>query len=33
VIGFAGYGEQYLGIHINQTLTGIAIGGAEGRHA
>lgn len=27
VIGFNGYGEQYRGVHVNQTLTGIAIGG------
>jgi len=26
VLGFNSYGEQYLGIHVNQTLTGIAIG-------
>ena len=26
VIGFNSYGEQYRGVHINQTLTGIAIG-------
>ena len=26
VIGFNGYGEQYRGVHVNQTLTGIAIG-------
>ncbi len=26
VVGFNGYGEQYGGVHINQTLTGIAIG-------
>jgi len=26
VIGFSSYGEQYLGVHVNQTLTGIAIG-------
>jgi hypothetical protein len=26
VTGFNSYGEQYLGIHVNQTLTGIAIG-------
>ena len=26
VVGFSTYGEQYGGIHINQTLTGIAIG-------
>ena len=28
VIGFNCYGEQYRGVHINQTLTGIAIGAA-----
>jgi hypothetical protein len=27
VIGFSTYGEQYNGIHINQTFTGLAIGG------
>ncbi|MBU4263240.1 MAG: FIST C-terminal domain-containing protein [Proteobacteria bacterium] len=27
-IGFSSYGEQFHGIHINQTLTGIAIGAA-----
>ena len=27
VIGFSTYGEQYDGIHVNQTFTGIAIGG------
>lgn len=26
VIGFNSYGEQYRGVHVNQTLTGIAIG-------
>lgn len=26
VVGFSTYGEQFCGIHINQTLTGIAIG-------
>lgn len=26
VLGFNTYGEQFLGIHVNQTLTGIAIG-------
>ena len=26
VVGFSTYGEQYLGVHINQTITGIAIG-------
>jgi hypothetical protein len=25
-VGFSTYGEQYCGVHINQTLTGIAIG-------
>lgn len=29
-VGFSTYGEQYLGVHINQTFTGIAIG-APGR--
>ena len=29
-VGFSTYGEQYAGVHINQTLTGIAIGGGEG---
>ncbi|MGZ6616400.1 MAG: nitric oxide-sensing protein NosP [Solirubrobacteraceae bacterium] len=28
VVGFSSYGEQYCGVHVNQTLTGIAIGGA-----
>lgn len=27
-IGFSTYGEQYRGLHVNQTLTGIAIGAA-----
>jgi hypothetical protein len=27
-VGFATYGEQYRGVHVNQTFTGIAIGGA-----
>lgn len=26
-VGFSTYGEQYWGVHVNQTLTGIAIGG------
>jgi hypothetical protein len=26
VVGFSSYGEQHLGVHVNQTLTGIAIG-------
>jgi hypothetical protein len=28
VVGFNSYGEQYHGVHVNQTLTGIAIGSA-----
>ncbi|MBC7859368.1 MAG: FIST C-terminal domain-containing protein [Burkholderiaceae bacterium] len=33
VVGFSSYGEQYGGVHINQTLTGIAIGrSVEERH-
>lgn len=30
VVGFNTYGEQFMGIHINQTLTGIAIGAQVG---
>ena len=26
VIGFQTYGEQYRSMHVNQTLTGVAIG-------
>lgn len=26
VVGFSTYGEQFMGVHINQTITGIAIG-------
>ena len=26
VVGFNTYGEQFCGVHVNQTLTGIAIG-------
>jgi len=26
VVGFSTYGEQYRGVHVNQTITGIAIG-------
>ena len=29
-VGFNTYGEQYRGLHINQTLVGIAIGMATG---
>ncbi|MBI5890832.1 MAG: FIST C-terminal domain-containing protein [Nitrosomonadales bacterium] len=31
-VGFSTYGEQVGGVHINQTLTGIAIGRAGGRN-
>jgi len=27
-VGFSTYGEQFHGVHVNQTLTGIAIGSA-----
>jgi hypothetical protein len=27
ILGFSTYGEQFNAIHVNQTLTGIAIGG------
>jgi hypothetical protein len=30
VVGFNSYGEQFGGIHINQTFTGIAIGDDAG---
>jgi hypothetical protein len=26
VFGFSTYGEQYNGLHLNQTFTGVAIG-------
>lgn len=26
VVGFTSYGEQYNAVHVNQTLTGVAIG-------
>ena len=29
VVGFSTYGEQYGGMHINQTFTGVAIGGGR----
>ena len=32
-VGFSTYGEQYGGMHVNQTLTGIAIGGGRGGDA
>jgi len=28
MVGFSSYGEQFKGVHVNQTLTGIAIGSA-----
>jgi hypothetical protein len=28
-VGFNTYGEQFRGVHVNQTLTGVAIGGAH----
>ncbi len=28
VVGFSSYGEQFVGSHVNQTLTGVVIGGA-----
>lgn len=31
-VGFSTYGEQYDGVHVNQTLTGIAIGSGERKH-
>ncbi len=33
VVGFNTYGEQFAGVHVNQTLTGIAIGSSRGRYA
>jgi len=32
-VGFSTYGEQFCGIHVNQTMTGIAIGYPRGAHA
>jgi hypothetical protein len=29
VVGFNSYGEQFRGVHVNQTLTGIAVGEAR----
>lgn len=29
IVGFSTYGEQYRGVHVNQTLTGIAIGTSQ----
>ncbi len=26
MVGFSTYGEQYAGVHVNHTLTGVAIG-------
>lgn len=30
VLGFSSYGEQFMGLHVNQTFTGVAIGRAGG---
>jgi len=27
VFGFSTYGEQFNGVHVNQTFTGVALGG------
>jgi hypothetical protein len=32
-VGFNTYGEQFCGVHVNQTLTAIAFGAGDGRHA
>ncbi|QMT59416.1 nitric oxide-sensing protein NosP [Legionella sp. PC997] len=32
VVGFSTYGEQFKGIHINQTITGLAIGALRENH-
>jgi hypothetical protein len=32
VVGFSTYGEQYRGVHVNQTLTGIALGNPRKAH-
>lgn len=32
-VGFSTYGEQYQGVHVNQTLTGVVIGTAEATNA
>lgn len=32
VVGFSTYGEQFMGVHINQTITGLAIGERRQRH-
>jgi len=29
VVGFSSYGEQFAGMHVNQTFTGVAIGRAR----
>jgi hypothetical protein len=26
VVGFSTYGEQFVGVHVNQTFTGVAVG-------
>ena len=30
-VGFNTYGEQFCGVHVNQTLTGIALGSGPAR--
>jgi hypothetical protein len=30
VVGFSSYGEQFAGMHANQTFTGVAIGRTRG---
>lgn len=32
VVGFSTYGEQFRGVHVNQTFTGVVLGFAEGEH-
>jgi hypothetical protein len=31
VVGFSCYGEQFMGVHVNQTFTGVAIGDLDAR--
>jgi hypothetical protein len=33
VVGFSSYGEQFAGMHANQTFTGVAIGRTRGARA
>ena len=32
-VGFNTYGEQFCGVHINQTLTGVALGSGAADHS